>query len=78
MPVFIHQTIFVIPFIDYLDYWLNCIHTHATSREFNPTAITLSPPVIIVGTHKDEIEKASYYYGIVYNYPVLENCEGKD
>ncbi|CAH1787734.1 unnamed protein product [Owenia fusiformis] len=36
---------------DYLDYWLNSIHTH-TGKSSSETE-SLSPPVIIVGTHKD-------------------------
>ncbi|CAH1803214.1 unnamed protein product, partial [Owenia fusiformis] len=36
---------------DYLDYWLNSIHTHAGKS--SPETQSLSPPVIIVGTHKD-------------------------
>ena len=40
----------------YLDYWLNSIHTHAVARDPSQQTLT-QPPVIIVCTHKDTLEK---------------------
>ncbi|CAH1786849.1 unnamed protein product [Owenia fusiformis] len=38
---------------DYLDYWLNSIHTHAGKSSSGSES--LSPPVIVVCTHKDAV-----------------------
>ncbi|CAH1787638.1 unnamed protein product [Owenia fusiformis] len=51
---------------DYLDYWLNSIHTHAGKS--SPETQSLSPPVIIVGTHKDAVTDQyidDYFHKIV-------------
>ncbi|XP_013407220.1 uncharacterized protein LOC106171421 [Lingula anatina] len=42
--------------IDYLDYWLNSIHTHAVDLRTSTNSL-LSPPVIIVCTHKDQVDQ---------------------
>ncbi|CAH1787633.1 unnamed protein product, partial [Owenia fusiformis] len=63
---------------DYLDYWLNSIHTHAGKS--SPESESLSPPVIIVGTHKDALNveklKTDQYINNYFRH-IEKNFHGK-
>ena len=42
--------------LDYMDYWMNSIHAHAANNNRNGTNNnTLSPPMFIVGTHRNSL-----------------------
>ncbi len=44
--------------IDYMDYWINSIHAHTAQNTRNSVDNnTLSPPVFIVGTHKNSLHE---------------------
>jgi hypothetical protein len=39
--------------LEYLDFWLRSIYAHASTTNKTTELNTYSPPVLIVGTHKD-------------------------
>ena len=39
--------------LEYLDFWLRSIYAHASTTNKSSDISTYSPPVLIVGTHKD-------------------------
>ena len=45
---------------DYMDYWMNSIHAHtAKNTRDSVDNTTLSPPIFIVGTHRNSLHGAS-------------------
>ena len=44
---------------DYMDYWMNSIHAHtAKNTRDSVDHTTLSPPIFIVGTHRNSLHDA--------------------
>ncbi len=44
---------------DYMDYWMNSIHAHtAKNTRDSVDNTTLSPPIFIVGTHRNSLHDA--------------------
>ncbi|GFN90803.1 protein neuralized, partial [Plakobranchus ocellatus] len=42
--------------LQYLDFWMRSIHAHAAENTKNDvTNTTLSPPIVVVGTHRDKL-----------------------
>lgn len=44
--------------LEYMDLWMHSIHTHsAQNTRGSADNITLSPPIFIVGTHRDSVHE---------------------
>ncbi len=44
--------------LDYMDFWMHSVHAHAAQNTRNSLKnTTLSPPIFIVGTHRNSLSK---------------------